>query len=80
VSVLVLRREKVDHDHFTTPTVLPVLGVIVCVYLVLPWSSVRPVEQYEIAGVLLGVGFVLWAIGRLVKSRSTASGATRRGR
>jgi amino acid transporter len=80
VSVLVLRREKVDHDHFTTPTVLPVLGVIVCVYLVLPWSSGRPVEQYEIAGVLLGVGVVLWAIGRLVKSRSTASGATRRGR
>ncbi|SMQ58925.1 APC family permease [Agreia sp. VKM Ac-1783] len=80
VSVLVLRREKVDHDHFTTPTVLPVLGVIVCVYLVLPWSSGRPVEQYEIAGVLLGVGVVLWAIGRLVKSRSTASDATRRGR
>lgn len=80
VSVLVLRREKVDHEHFTTPTVLPVLGVIVCVYLVLPWSSGRPVEQYEIAGVLLGVGVVLWAIGRLVKSRSTSSDATRRGR
>ena len=69
VSVLVLRRDKVEHKHFRTPTVLPVLGVIVCVYLVLPWSSGRPAEQYEIAGVLLGIGVVLWAIGRLVGRR-----------
>jgi APA family basic amino acid/polyamine antiporter len=69
VSVLVLRRDKVEHKHFRTPTVLPVLGVIVCVYLVLPWSSGRPAEQYEIAGVLLGIGVLLWAIGRLVGGR-----------
>ncbi|MDN4639056.1 APC family permease [Agreia sp. PsM10] len=69
VSVLVLRRDKVEHKHFRTPTALPVLGVIVCVYLVLPWSSGRPAEQYEIAGVLLGIGVVLWAIGRLVGGR-----------
>jgi len=69
VSVLVLRRDRVDHEHFRTPTALPVLGVIVCVYLVLPWSSGRPAEQYEIAGVLLGIGVVLWAIGRLVGRR-----------
>jgi APA family basic amino acid/polyamine antiporter len=69
VSVLVLRRDPVEHKHFRTPTVLPVLGVLVCAYLVLPWSSGRPVEQYEIAGVLLGLGVVLWAVGRLVKSR-----------
>ena len=69
VSVLVLRRDRVDHEHFRTPTVLPVLGVIVCVYLVLPWSSGRPAEQYEIAGVLLGIGVVLWAVGRLVGGR-----------
>lgn len=69
VSVLVLRRDTVDHEHFRTPTALPVLGVIVCVYLVLPWSSGRPAEQYEIAGVLLGIGVVLWAVGRLVRAR-----------
>ncbi|KQO11339.1 amino acid permease [Agreia sp. Leaf244] len=69
VSVLVLRRDKVDHEHFRTPTALPVLGVIVCVYLVLPWSSGRPAEQYEIAGVLLGIGVVLWGVGRLVGRR-----------
>jgi APA family basic amino acid/polyamine antiporter len=76
VSVLVLRRDPVEHEHFRTPTVLPVLGVLVCVYLVLPWSSGRPAEQYEIAGVLLGIGVVLWAVGRLVKRQ----GATRRAR
>ncbi|KQP56602.1 APC family permease [Agreia sp. Leaf283] len=69
VSVLVLRRDKVEHKHFRTPTALPVLGVIVCVYLVLPWSSGRPAEQYEIAGVLLGIGVVLWGVGRLVGRR-----------
>jgi uncharacterized membrane protein len=34
--------------------------VLFCVYLVLPWSSGRPIEQYQIAGVLLAVGLVLW--------------------
>ena len=61
VAVLVLRGNRVDHDHFRTPTVLPVLGAIVCVYLVLPLSG-RPVDQYQIAGALLVIGVVLWAI------------------
>jgi APA family basic amino acid/polyamine antiporter len=29
---------------------------------VLPWSSGRPIEQYQIAGVLLAVGVLLWAL------------------
>ena len=62
VTVLVLRRDRVEHKHFHTPTALPVLGAIFCVYLVLPWSSGRPVEQYQIAGILLGLGVVLWAV------------------
>jgi basic amino acid/polyamine antiporter, APA family len=62
VAVLVLRRERVDHDHFRTPSALPVIGAIVCVYLVLPWTSGRPIEQYGIAGVLIGIGLVLWAV------------------
>ena len=36
------------------------LGAVACAYLVLPWSG-RPVEQYQIAGVLLAIGVVLWA-------------------
>jgi amino acid transporter len=61
VAVLRLRRNRVDHDHFRTPTVLPVLGAAVCLYLVTPLSG-RPVDQYEIAGALLLLGVVLWAI------------------
>lgn len=62
VAVLVLRREPVSHRHFRTPTPLPVIGALACVYLVLPWTSGRPIEQYEIAAVLLGLGLVLWLI------------------
>ena len=68
VSVLVLRREKVEHKHFHTPTALPLLGVAFCLYLVLPTSG-RPVEQYQIAGILLGVGLVLWAVTWLTGGR-----------
>ncbi|MDO9395704.1 MAG: amino acid permease, partial [Herbiconiux sp.] len=62
VCVLVLRRTPVEHGHFRTPTVLPILGAVLCVYLVLPWTSGRPVEQYEIAGILLVIGLLLWAV------------------
>jgi len=60
--VLVLRRDRVEHKHFNAGPVLPVVGALACAYLVLPWSSGRPVEQYEIAGVLLAIGVLLWAI------------------
>ncbi|MEW9551912.1 APC family permease [Nonomuraea sp. NPDC050783] len=62
VSVLVLRREETGGEHFNAGRVLPVLGTLTCLYLVLPWSSGRPAGQYEIAGVLLLVGAVLWAV------------------
>jgi APA family basic amino acid/polyamine antiporter len=62
VSVLVLRKQRVDHKHFTTPTALPIIGALACLYLVLPWTSGRDIEQYYIAGILLVLGVVLWAI------------------
>lgn len=58
---LVLRRDPVDHKHFRAPTALPVVGVIACVYLVLPWTSGRDPGQYAIAAVLIAIGIVLWA-------------------
>jgi len=61
-TVLVLRRDKVEHKHFNAGRVLPVIGAVACAYLVLPWSSGRPIEQYEIAGVLLVIGVLLWAL------------------
>jgi amino acid transporter len=63
-AVLVLRRRPADHEHahFRTPTFLPFVGVVACLYLVLPWTSGRPGAQYEIAGALLVIGVVLWGI------------------
>jgi APA family basic amino acid/polyamine antiporter len=61
LSVLVLRRDEVNVSHFRAGRVLPVLGTVTCLYLVLPWSSGRPGDQYRIAGVLLLIGVVLWA-------------------
>ncbi|KQM83787.1 APC family permease [Agromyces sp. Leaf222] len=65
VTVLVLRRQPVDHKHFRTPTALPVIGAITCLYLVFPWTSGRPPGQYGIAIALLGIGVVLWIAERL---------------
>ena len=72
VSVLVLRRDKVEHPHFTAPTFLPVLGALVCLYLVSPLVE-RDVAQYETAGVLLGIGVVLWVATAIHRHRGDAN-------
>ena len=33
VSVLVLKKDKVDHDHFTAPRFIPVLAIIASIVL-----------------------------------------------
>ena len=74
VAVLVLRKDDVGHEHFRAPTVLPVVGAIACAYLVTPLSG-RDVAQYKIAGVLLVIGVVLWAItwftNRAIRAKKT---------
>ncbi len=52
VTVLVLRKDRVGHDHFRTPTFLPVLGAISCAFLAGPWTG-RAMVQYRVAGVLV---------------------------
>lgn len=71
LSVLVLRRKPVGHDHYRAPTIFPVLGLISCVYLASPWSG-RDVTQYQIAGVLLLVGLVLFGINWVIQGRRGA--------
>jgi basic amino acid/polyamine antiporter, APA family len=66
-AVLVLRKDRVDHDHFRTPVVLPVLALVSCVVLL---------TQQE-AGVwirgllLLGLGVVLYFVTAATR-RATA--------
>ncbi|HEY1133662.1 MAG TPA: APC family permease [Nocardioides sp.] len=63
VCVLVLRRDPTPEGAFRTPTVLPVVGALLCAYLVGPWARVEEQYiQYEIAGALLVIGVVLWAV------------------
>jgi APA family basic amino acid/polyamine antiporter len=61
ICCLVLRKDRKEHKHFVAPTVMPILGALFCAYLVGPWTGRNP-EQYTIAGVLLAIGVVLWAI------------------
>lgn len=61
VAVLILRRDPVDHAHFTAPSVLPYVGALSCAYLVGPWTG-RDTDQYVVAGWMLGLGVVLWVL------------------
>ncbi|MEU0395098.1 APC family permease [Streptomyces sp. NPDC006208] len=65
VAVLVLRKDRVAHKHFRTPTILPVLGAISAVILASPLAD-RPADVYIRSGVLIGVGIVLWGVNKLV--------------
>ncbi len=69
VAVLVLRRDPVNHQHFRTPTILPILGAAFCAFLTGPWTG-RDFVQYRVAGVLLAVGIVLWFVTVII-NRST---------
>ena len=62
VSVLALRRDRVDHDHFRAPTFAPVLGVIVSLVLITQNESAVFVR----AIIVVAVGLVLWLINRAV--------------
>jgi amino acid transporter len=68
VAVLVLRRDQVEHDHFRTPTFLPVIGAASCAFFAGPWTGRDPV-QYRIAGVLLAIGLALWLVTVLINRR-----------
>ncbi len=57
-TVLWLRRDPVDHDHFQIPSAIPVLGVGVSIALM---TQVRS-EDWGRAGILLGIGAVLFLI------------------
>jgi APA family basic amino acid/polyamine antiporter len=69
IAVLVLRRDRVGHEHFRTPTFLPILGALSCAFLAGPWTGRDPI-QYKIAGILIGIGIVLWLL-TLLANRAT---------
>ena len=71
VTVLVLRRDRVEHGHFTVPAVFPVLGVGVSIALLTQIEG----EVWVRAGILVGIGVVLWLLNALVLRRSGPASA-----
>ncbi|NBM19707.1 APC family permease [Streptomyces sp. GC420] len=65
IAVLVLRRDRVEHAHFRTPTVFPVLGAATSLVLASPFAD-RPANVYIRAGVLLAIGIALWGLNKAV--------------
>jgi basic amino acid/polyamine antiporter, APA family len=63
IALLVLRRQSVEHEHFRVPTFLPYFGAVSCFFLAGPWARTdEQMVQYKIAGLLLALGIVLWAL------------------
>lgn len=73
VTVLYLRRDPVDHDHFRVPSMLPVIGVGISIALL---TQVKG-EDFARAGILVGIGVVLWLINEFFVRRQGAKPAER---
>ena len=65
VAVLVLRRERVEHEHFHAPSVFPVLGAVISVALLVD-TALDDASVFLRAAILLAVGAALWVVNRLV--------------
>jgi basic amino acid/polyamine antiporter, APA family len=70
ITVLVLRRDPVAHDHFTAPAVLPVVGAVVSLVFLLPQPTDRDGEIYRLAAFLLIGGLLLWVVNYAVTRRT----------
>lgn len=66
LSVIVLRRDAVDHKHFRTPLVLPYLAIASCILLLAQQSGVVWLR----AGILLAIGVVLYLVRRAVQAKA----------
>jgi basic amino acid/polyamine antiporter, APA family len=74
ISVLVLRRDEVGHEHFRTPTVFPVLGAVVAAAL-LVYQAISDITVFGLAAGFLVLGVVLYGVNLLAK-RSLDRAAT----
>src|SRR5690606_27094468 len=60
LAVLVLRKERIAEPHFRTPTIMPVLAILSCLMLLAQQGA----GTWLRAGLLLGLGVLLYGIGR----------------
>ena len=66
--MLVLRRERVEHDHFSAPVILPALGALVSIILIAD-TLIGDIAVGLRAGILLLVGGGLWFVNRVFVAR-----------
>ena len=71
VCVLVLRRERVEHEHFVVPSVVPVIGVGISIALLTQIEA----ETYGRAALLVALGAVLWIVNWLIVRREQPAGS-----
>jgi flagellar biogenesis protein FliO len=72
--VLVLRRDRVQHRHFVTPSIFPILGVVISLVLLVKRISDEGSTVFVLLGVLLVVAIALWLVSRLFTSKAPAAG------
>lgn len=69
ISVLVLRRDRVDHEHFHAPSALPAIGALVSIGLLL-YRVVNDTSQILYALGLMLLGVVFWFLSASTKKRT----------
>ncbi len=69
ISVLILRRDPVDHDHFVAPSILPAIGAVVSLGLLI-YRIVNDTGQIVFAAGLLALGVVFWFVSSATKGRT----------
>ena len=65
VSVLVLRRDPVEHDHFRVPSAVPIVGIAISIALLTQIEA----AVWARAGGLMAFGVILWVLNWLVTRR-----------
>lgn len=60
IAVIVLRKDPGQPGHFRTPIVMAVIGAITSFALITPLA--QPMENYAIAGGMLGIGLLLYIV------------------
>ena len=63
IAVLVLRRDRVDHDHFRAPAWIPVIAIVVIVALL----TQQEAQIFLRAGIILVAGLILYGVNYLAK-------------
>lgn len=70
-AALVLRKDRVEHEHFRVPVVIPVLGIVSCVVL----ATQQALPVWTLGGALLVVGALIYLLMRRTGRQDAVSAA-----